>query len=181
MRYLRVFVVALLANALVGCVTTPPPIAPDFVGLEAPAPGTARVYVFRPPFTSISRSDSPAVQLDGIDLFALEHGSYMPLQVSPGRHRLSLRPSKNEAALWLADYAFAVESDQTYFMAIWNQTESRSGTELIPVMGRVPFVVPLPQTTIRNKALRIEFVREEDALPMLQLSHHASHLSAPAP
>lgn len=177
MRLAKVSLVGLLLSTLAGCVTPPLPFESDFLGVEAPQKGFARVYVLRPAFDTVSKSESPRAQLDGSEIFRLQYGSYMPFQLQHGTHRLSLRPEATESKLWFADYNFSVEPDRIYFLAIWNDVEYRSSNEFVPVMGKVPFVVPIPQTVARNRALRIEFVEEEDAVLVLNMSRRADRVT----
>ncbi len=173
MHSLRLLLVVLTVS-LVGGVSTSPVVKADFRGIEPPSAGYTRIYVFRPAFAPVSHSDAPWVELDGARLFRLAYGSYTQVQAKGGSHRLSLRPEKFEDKIWLSDYEFTVEPDQTYFLAIWNDAKFTRGTSIqfIPVIGIGLLPLVQTRTEIENKALRLEFVSREDALPLLEQSRY---------
>lgn len=163
---------ALLFSAvLMGCTTAPTVEGPSFRALEPPPDGSARVYLFRPGFSQVSRRDAPALFINNIEVANLSYDSYVPLAFGPGTHAISLKPTLMDSSVWNVDYEFSVEAGRTYFVAVWNTVDARGG---IPVM--VP-ILPIPGTHLLlvqegriggNTGVRIEFVAEGEALPVLR-------------
>ena len=170
----------LLALILPGCATvvgTPyVPVQPDFRGISAPEKGFAKIYLLRPAFNAMSHADSPIFKVDGGGAITLPYGSYTDLQLAPGRHHLTVRPSARDSDVWNGDFDFEVAPDITYFLAAWNDVEHKHEMR---APGLVPFLIVNSLATDKNIALRIEAVTEEDALTVLRGSRYAEKTAEP--
>jgi len=167
-----IYIIVLLG--LAGCVSYPAPVEADFRGLEDPKPGLAKVYLFRPAFSEVSRGDSPKVQIDENVHFRLSYGSYVPLDMTPGKHEIAFSHNFSESYVWDASFAFSVEKDTTYFLAVWNEVNYGKRISFNFVSGPYPFILPLQSVEGRDVALRFELVPKEDALPILEQSRYFS-------
>jgi len=169
---IRSFFVLIALSALAGCAAAPTVDGPIFRALEPPADGYARVYLFRPGFSQVSRGDTPTLLIDNIEVGNVLYESYLPFAFGPGTHRLSLKPTLLDSSIWKVDYEFSVQAGRTYYLAVWNTVTAEGG---IPV--RIP-VLPIPGTYLffmqdagrigGNTGVRIEFVAEEEALPVIR-------------
>jgi hypothetical protein len=169
--------VLVLAYLLSSCALPPPPQVPDspgdFRGVEAPAAGQSRIYLFRPAFSFTERKqDTPTCTVDGSQAVALAHGTFTSLSLSPGRHVLSLVPGDRDAPLWRSDFEFNVDVGLVYFVAVWLDLEIREQRQfmLMPnapgVLAFIPIPLPAtgtPRTTVGAGRVRIEVVSEDDA------------------
>ena len=153
-------------------VGAPPTVdGPLFRTHEPPADGLTRVYLFRPGFSRVSSGDTPAVIVNGIEIANLLYESYLPLAFKPGTHRLSLKPTLTDSAVWKVDYDFSVDPGRTYYLAVWNTVDASGGTRVF-----VP-ILPIPGANLLlvqegriggNTGVSVEFVSEKEALPALR-------------
>jgi hypothetical protein len=165
----RLFFLAVFAFFVAGCATYHPPIVDDFRGVELPPSGQARVYFLRPILNRTLKNDAPELSVDGVEIFDLAHGTYSSAILSPGTHVLSLRPHFDDSSLWDTSLKFAVEPDQAYFVALWNDVEYRSGFDLVPIMtGKGGFFLPMQTTVAHSTRVRAEVVSENDAKVFLR-------------
>jgi hypothetical protein len=70
--------------------------------LERPAPGHAKLYVLRPAFSDVSRSDSPTLYINDAKAARLEFQSYAEFSLKPGTYRLSLDRRAQQGAAFRA-------------------------------------------------------------------------------
>jgi hypothetical protein len=168
--HIRSLSVVTALSFLVAC-AAPSVDGPVFGTLEPPGDGYARVYLFRPGFSRISRSDTPALFINDIEVGSLVYESYLSLAFGPGTHRISLKPTLMDSSVWKIDYDFSVQAGRTYFLAAWNTVDAAGG---IPVW--IP-VLPIPGTHLLlvqegriggNTGVRLQFVGEDEALPVLR-------------
>jgi Protein of unknown function (DUF2846) len=158
-------------SVLVGCTAAPIIDGPVFSALEPPGDGYARVYLFRPGFSRVSRGDAPVLLINNTEVGNLLYESYLPFAFGPGTHRISLKPTLMDSSAWKIDYDFSVQPGRTYYLAVWNTVDAAGG---IPVW--IP-LLPIPGTHLilvqegrigGNTGVRLEFVAEEEALPVLR-------------
>lgn len=87
----------LLASICAGCATPPTP-GPAFAAAPDPAPGHARIYLFRvDPQHSLSRVD---IGIDGEQRGHLGNDEYVTFELAPGPHRLDFRQRGLAFASW---------------------------------------------------------------------------------
>ena len=167
-RCFSVFKLCVIAFAimLTGCATTSIN-SPSFVDIQPPTSGFARLYIFRPGFSQLSRGESPTLLINEKEVGRLSNESYVSLMYRPGAYKISLRPNFLESSVWDASTQISLEPDKTYFLAIWNNTESTKGIGFVPVLGKNPILLALPADSARNTNIRFEFVQEHDAVPVL--------------
>ena len=165
----RILAIALVVLAVAGCVAPPVIDGPLFRAHEPPDAGYARVYLFRPGFSRVSSGDAPALLINDIEVGNLLYESYLPFAFGPGTHRISLKPTFLDSSVWKADYEFSVESGRTYFLAVWNTVDATSGTRMwipVPIPGAIVFLQP--GQVGDNTGVRLEFVAEQEALPVIR-------------
>jgi|SRR5882672_7777596 len=132
--------------------------------LERAAPGSARMYVLRPAFSDVGRNESPTLYINDREATRLEYKSYSGFTLKPGTYRLSVKPQQSESDIWTGEWQMSIESDQTYFLAIWNDVEYRQEVRALYFPIPMPYVV----TEGSNKSLRHELVPEQEALPVIR-------------
>lgn len=166
------FAVAALFTCLLiaGCATPPLAGGVAFQKVEAPPNGFARLYILRPGFTTTGSDDQPTLHINTQAQGFLGADRYTEVVLPPGRHVISLTPRPFEPSFWNANTSVTLEANTTYFLALWNATESVSGVQVAPGMG-VPFLL-LPASGTRSTGVRFELIREEDAVPVLQGMQH---------
>lgn len=90
--------------------------------LDKPVPdGHARLYLLRPPFSEVSRTDNPLLTINGAEIMHLSYGTYTSLILKPGTYEVTTSPGPGEANFWKSGVTLSVEADKTYFLAIWNE------------------------------------------------------------
>jgi hypothetical protein len=136
-----------------------------FRGVEKPPEGSARVYIFRPGFSTLSTSDSPSVLIDGKQIVRLSVESYTNVTMKPGTYRISLRPNVLESDIWNGDWSLKAEAGQVYFLAVWNTTEIHDSYMLAPLPGG--FFMPVTTWYTKNASLRFVMVSRDEALPII--------------
>jgi hypothetical protein len=85
-----------------------------------PSRGTARIYVYhteRRPYTD--RSVSYMIAVDSLTVGQIDQGSYLMVEVEPGRHRVSV-PDEDEVGVVLDAAA-----DSAYFVRVWHKIGMR--------------------------------------------------------
>lgn len=169
--HLRSLAVLACTSFFLGCVSAPTIDGPLFRSLEPPDDGHARVYLFRPGFSQVSRGDSPAILIDEVEVGKLLYEGYLPLSFGPGAHRISLKPAFIDSSVWNVEYAFSVDAGHTYFLAVWNTVNAEGGRPVwipvLPIPGANLFLVYEGRIG-GNTGVRLEFVPEGDALPVLR-------------
>ncbi|MFC7517865.1 hypothetical protein ACFQUU_22920 [Herbaspirillum sp. GCM10030257] len=138
-----------------------------FVESEQPSPGYARLYIFRPGFSSVDRYDSPTLLVNQKEVGRISYESYLSLMYRPGIYQIASKPNVIESSAWNASTQISLEADKTYFLAIWNNAEIGKGIGLMPIIGRIPFSLALPTETVKSNAVRFEVVNEEQAIPVI--------------
>ena len=160
---------------LTGCAVPQP-----FKELERPAPGYAKMYVLRPAFSDVSRNESPTLYINDREAVQLEFQSYSDFTLKPGTYKLSVKPQQSESSVWTGEWKLSIQSDQTYFLAIWNDVENRQETRAWYLGLPMPYVV----TVGTNKSLHHELVAEKDALPVIRTLNYVRPIAkdfAPLP
>lgn len=166
---IRLFVLLLLLVS--GCASAPHTANLTenyFQRALSPLPGHALLYIFRPGFSKVSIADSPSVSVNGKEVFSLSFESYLNLNLQPGTYRIALSPRSSDSPVWNAASDIRVESGKTYYLAIWNNTETSSSTGIAFIPGGIPLVIPINSTSVRNRQVRFEEVVEEEALPVIE-------------
>ena len=170
MRIIRL-AAAFGACLLAACASSPPahlptrPAGEAFRGVQAPPPGHARIYVFRPAFNRAAVYDRPMLQIDGKEVVNLSVESYTDVLVKPGTYLVSLTPSLFESSAWSGTWRMTTSQDGIYFLAVWNQAEVVNMVVPLPIPGGL--FVFTPMLVSQNAGLRIEHVSQSDALPII--------------
>ena len=164
----RSIVAFLTILALTGCAVQQPSR-----GLRSPAPGFAKVYVLRPAFSTVSKNESPTLYINNREAARLQIGSYSDFILRPGTYKLAVKPRRSESDVWTGEWEMSVQSDQKYFLAIWNETEHREELKGWYVGLPMPYLVTVRQ----NKSLHYELVAEQDALPVIPTLTYIAPLS----
>lgn len=108
------------------------------------------------------------LSIDGTNVWELRASTYTSVSLRSGSYELSLRPSATDSQIWSGSFVVSVEANKVYYIAFWNDVEySGLGFQLVPVLGRRVFFIPVQASSARSIALRSEVVSEEDALPVL--------------
>lgn len=170
---------------LFGCATSTLPLRPPgelFRGIEAPPAGSARVYFFRPGFSSVSAKDSPTLSIDGREVVRLTVESYTEVTVKPGTYLVGLKPNSFESRVWSGTWQLNVEENQIYFLALWNDIELSISPAPPAVIPAGPFFLIIPssaqgESQARNKALHFEPVSQKDALPIISTLTYVAPLA----
>ena len=149
----------LTVAALVGC-AVPQPSRES----ELPPSGYAKLHVLRPAFSDVSRNESPTLYINEREAARLEFESYSVFTLKPGTYKLSVKPRQSESEVWTGEWKLSVQSDQIYFLAIWNDVEYRQEVRAWYLGLPMPYLV----TVGTNKSLRSELVAEKDAVPVIQ-------------
>lgn len=157
MRSISLAVTAALVLCV--CVGPVPADAPLFVGVEAPEPAMARLYVFRPAFTKLLQSEAPALLANGREVAPVRQWTYTNLSLAPGKYTLSLKPGKTESARWATTIKFRAKAGDIYFLAIWMQSEAHRSINFSPFVPATP--------SLRATGVGHEFVTEQQALDVL--------------
>lgn len=166
---------------LSGCAIPPSPLPARppgelFRGVEAPPPGSARVYIFRPGFSTVSAQDSPRVLIDGKEVARLSVETYTDVTFKPGVYSLTLEPNPQESSVWSGTWQMRTQADQVYFLAVWNDVAYSTYEVWVPRWSPSPtgsllfslFLQPSSQGShIRDASLHFEPVSPSDALPVI--------------
>lgn len=167
MRRLIALFVVTLSMAAGGCATAPPQGSP-FEQLQAPSPGSARIYVLRPRYTPMHSGEQPTLFIDSKPLIALQIDQYIDFTVEPGSHVLSLEPGTFDRKVWRRRLTLDVQAGSTYFVAYWANLVPQGGFSVVPGAGGLPFFL-LPSNESRLAVVRFEEVSKEDALEALKM------------
>lgn len=89
MRHSSLIAVLLLASALTGCAMSGTTYTQAKQRAAAPAPGTARVYMYRES-SMFGAGVQPSVFLDGVKVRNSVPGSFTAKDVAPGAHRITV-------------------------------------------------------------------------------------------
>ena len=112
---LRRAILALAAVFAAGCASVPsaPPALQVAALTFKPSPGMARIYVYRSggAFGAASRL---SVAIDSQIVGRTAPGTYLMVELSPGRHRVSSATPENESAVVLD-----AQADSAYFVKVW--------------------------------------------------------------
>ncbi len=113
MRRSPVFVAVTLAVA--GCVSVPtaPPELQALALTFKPAPGMARIYVYRAG-SAFGGASKLSVAIDSQIVGRTAAGTYLMVELTPGPHRVSSPTGENESAVTLDAVA-----DSIYFVKVW--------------------------------------------------------------
>ncbi|HET7613303.1 MAG TPA: hypothetical protein VFK26_05210, partial [Gemmatimonadaceae bacterium] len=165
--YRKTFCVGLfLVIFLSGCSTDLPsrPPGEPFHGVEAAPVGSARVYIFRPGFSSVSTEDSPRLLIDGKEVARLSVESYTNVIVKPGSYSLTLEPNSGESPIWSGSWQIRAEADQVYFLAVWNDIAYSHSS--FPLLIRGP-ILDVHIAEAHDASLHFEPVEQSAALPVI--------------
>jgi hypothetical protein len=158
----------LIVTVLTGCAV------PQSRELEPTPPGHAKLYVLRPAFPDVGRNESPTLSINDRKAMLLEFQSYSVFTLKPGTYKLSLEPRQSESALWTGEWELSVETDQTYFLAIYNEVWYSEKEKAWYLGLPMPYVV----TEVHNKSLHYELVAERDALPIIPTLKYARPIAS---
>lgn len=109
------------ALSLIGCAMA---FGPKFKP-EASSRGEAMVYIYRMPSLSGSMlGATPAVFLDGAHVGTLKNGGYIPLEVSPGKHKITLQSTLFGKARGnvVGNIQFEIAEDETRYFEFMQVT-----------------------------------------------------------
>lgn len=148
----------LIIAVLTSCAAPPQPME-----LEKAAPGHAKLYVLRPAFPDLGRNESPTLHINDRKAVRLKFKSYAELTLRPGTYKVSLKPGPSESAVWTGEWELSVESDQKYFLVMYNEVSDSEKQKAWYVGLPMPYVV----TEVQNKSVHYELVAEKDALPVI--------------
>ncbi len=73
-------------------------LIPGFAQFPAPPSGPCKVVVYRPR-RFVASGLTPSVYFDGIEVFRLDNGRYVSLDVPPGKHVVKSNTKNNEIAI----------------------------------------------------------------------------------
>ncbi|HEY6854210.1 MAG TPA: DUF2846 domain-containing protein [Gemmatimonadales bacterium] len=108
-------ILVLTAALAAGCASVPsaPPELQVAALTFTPAPGMVRIYVYRSggAFGSASRL---SVAIDSQIVGRTAPGTYLMVELSPGRHRVSSATPENESGVVLD-----TQADSVYFVKVW--------------------------------------------------------------
>src|SRR5690606_38780346 len=119
----RTVTAALVAASLLAACAAPlppPPVLPAFEGATPPAPGQARLYVFRPRAEDQALHDEqPVLFVDGAPVTALPENGYADVQLPAGRHVLSFVPPEGGSDLWRSTMTLRLPPGSVHYVAVW--------------------------------------------------------------
>ena len=98
-----------------GCVSVPsaPPELQAVALTFKPAPGMARIYVYRAG-GAFGGASKLSVAIDSQIVGRTAAGTYLMVELQPGHHRVSSATPENESAV-----ALDAEADSVYFVKVW--------------------------------------------------------------
>jgi hypothetical protein len=177
-RNITAAVLCFATLALAACASRPPPPkiphGVPFSGVEAPPPGSARLYVFRPDFAESLNGERPTLLVNGVAQSLLGREQYDSFSLKPGRHVIALSPGPKEASTWSSETSVELEAGAVYFLAAWNLTAYDTRTSLEPLwVGRYVTFVSQTYGSIVDAGVRFELVPNEQALPILRSMHRS--------
>lgn len=163
--------VLISAALLAACATLqqpsepPPPIPlPRFEGARPPAPGQARLYVFRPKFEDQALQDEqPVLRIGHAGITPLPEATYAELQVPPGRHTLSLLPPDGGSDLWRTSMTLQLGRDSITFLALWMDDGFEESVSPGEAAEAVLVVLPVGNPAETTARLRVQRVAPERA------------------
>jgi len=173
--------------ALSGCAAPDHTDRPDFVSSQAPAPGLARMYIFRPAFTDQPfYSHAPVLRANGQPLAAFPTGKYISVQLQPGLHAFTLEPGAGGSALWRASFRVKAEAGQTLYLGFWMGRGFERAPAAVEALGRAFFIFSIvPPVQNEPNQLRLEPMEKGDAEPMLRecdrMTPAMGEIAAPSP
>lgn len=159
---------------LVGCASAP--AGPKFVAPGPLAEGLSRIYVFRPHFPDQAfHADEPVLGLNGAQIAAFPVGTYLELDVKPGRHAFQLLPKPSGRSHWNADFDVDVKPGETRYVAFWVDTTVDRGIGRTIAVGLLlgPAGMFDQSNFTSPKGLRLDSMSAADAEPMLRQCHPA--------
>jgi len=138
-----------------------------YKGSEPPPKGYARLYVFRPGFSDVSRNDNPILSVNGVPTAELAYETFTSLIMDPGTHEVSTTPNAGESDAWNGSFRISVGADETYFLAVWNDIRVGAGSlsGVTPYLGLLGAVI---DHSASSTAVRFEVVNEKDAASVLR-------------
>jgi hypothetical protein len=174
---LRTVSAALIAATLLAACATFQPVAeppapiplPRFDGARPPAPGQARLYVFRPKFEDQALQDEqPVLRIGHAGIAPLPEATYAELQVPPGRHTLSLLPPEGGSDLWRTSMTLQLGRDSITFLALWMDDGFEEGSSPADAAEAVLVVLPVGNPAETTARLRVQRVAPEKADDILR-------------
>ena len=166
---LRTVSVAVILAALLSACAMPPtsapasdatqaaPTLPRFEGARPPAPGQARIYVFRPKFEDQAlRHEAPVLRVGHAGITALPEATYAEIQVPPGRHTLSMIPSEGGSDLWRTSMTLQLGRDSITYLAVWMDDGFEQGGSAAQAAETVLLVLPVGDPAETAARLRVE-------------------------
>lgn len=177
---LRTVSVALTLAALLSACAMPPPsssesapspaatqatpVLPRFEGARPPAPGQARIYVFRPKFEDQAlRHEAPVLRVGHAGITTLPEATYAEVQVPPGRHTLSMLPSEGGSDLWRTSMTLQLGRDSITYLAVWMDDGFEQGGSAADAAETVLLVLPVGNPAETAARLRVERLASEQA------------------
>lgn len=166
----RTVTAALVAASLLAACAAPlppPPVLPAFEGATPPAPGQARLYVFRPRAEDQALHDEqPVLFVDGAPVTALPENGYADVQLPAGRHVLSFVPPEGGSDLWRSTMTLRLPPGSIHYVAVWMAAgfeRTPSGNE-----GADLLVLPVGDPEDVPAHLRVEHAHPSVAEPVLR-------------
>lgn len=108
--FIRSLFIAVLLALLTGCSAG----GKQFAGIEAPATGFAKVYIYRPS-AFIQSGIYPDIELDSKLVGKLKNGGFLALQVSPGEHTLAITGNYLQWSHPNRSFPLTFEAGKTYY------------------------------------------------------------------
>lgn len=138
----RFALLAVVLSALVGCTSTPKPVAPPVdLPLQDPPPGRAIVYLLRAPYDDLAIDVSVGTRT----LAKLPASTYTAVVLPPGKYTLITRV---DTMLWPSRVAappfhLELQADERRFVSLSGHTAKQlglSGMIFVPGAGMVPLL-----------------------------------------
>lgn len=172
--------VLLLLGALMLAGCTSVPSGPKFVAAAPLAEGLSRIYVFRPHFDDQAyHLEEPVLALNGVPLAAFPVGTYLELDLKPGRHDFELVPPSKRRTHWASTFSVDLQPGETRYVSFWVSTTVDRSFGRSMYLGLVFGMSAMFDNSnfISPTGLRLDLMSAEDAEPMLRQCHPA--VSAP--
>jgi hypothetical protein len=171
---IRWAVTLLVCATLASCASHDLKPGEQFTGVEAPEPGHARLYVFRPDFDSTFKRNVPNVLLNGHFVSTLPFKSFTTFLIRTGKQQVTLEPRFREPNVWRGAFEIQSTEGQVYFVAVWDRPDHLP--PLVPLLQGIEVLMPIfavvSTPRIGGHSLQIEMVSQSDALAYIRESRY---------